>query len=142
VRATLPKPTPSEIISALESLRPYKADVRAIIETRLLAEPLPDEARGVLAPVDPPPLPPGVRLVSYCPKNPPLAVAPISVVTDINKFIRSYLRDLEFRLEHPQARACASLNEILAKLAEVGVELALDPPLDPERERTGEAGGG
>jgi hypothetical protein len=141
VRAALPKPTPSEIISALESLRPFKADVRTIIEGRMLAEPLPDGARGVLASGDPPPLPRGVRLIRYCPKNPPVAVSSISVVTDVKKFIRSYLQDLGFRLKHPHTRACASLNEILAKLAEVGVELALDQPLAPERELTDEAEG-
>jgi hypothetical protein len=140
VRATLPKPTPSGIISALDSLRPYKADVRAIIEAGMLADALPDEAHGVLASADPPSLPRGVRLLSYCPKTPPVAVTPISVVTDVNKFIGSYLRDLEFRLEHPKAHACASLNEILAKLAEVGVELALDPPIASEEKRAGKAG--
>jgi hypothetical protein len=141
VRASLPKPTPSEIISALESLRPYKADVRTLIEARMVAEPLPNEARGVLASADPPPLPRGVRLLSYCPKSPPVAVTSISVVTDISKCLRSYLQDLEFRLEHPQARVCAPLSEILSKLAEVGVELALDPPRAPESDRTDETVG-
>jgi len=73
-----------------------------------------------------PQLPRGVRLVRYSPKKPPVAVAPIAIVTDVDRFIHSYLRDLQFRLEHPKAHACAPLYEILAKLAEVGVELEID----------------
>ncbi len=98
------------------------------LESRLDGER--DQVRGVRAPAECPPLPAGVKLVRYCPKDPPVAIAPISIVTDVDKFIRSYLRDLRFRLEHPGAYACAPLEEILAKLAEVGVELALDAPVD------------
>jgi hypothetical protein len=71
-------------------------------------------------------LPGGVRLIRYSPKKPPVAVAPISIVTDMDKFIRAYVRDLGQRLQYPGTHACASLPEILAKLAEVGLELALD----------------
>jgi len=71
-------------------------------------------------------LPGGVRLIRYRPKKPPVAVAPVSIVTDVDKFILAYLRDLGHRLQHPKTHACASLSEILAKLAEVGVELLLD----------------
>jgi hypothetical protein len=82
--------------------------------------------RGVQPPAECPVLPTGVKLVRYRPKAAPVAVAPVSIVTDMDKFIRSYLRDLHFRLEHPKAHACAPLREILAKLAEVGVELEID----------------
>jgi len=97
------------------------------LETRLDGER--DDVRRVRAPAECPPLPAGVKLVRYCPKAPPVAVQPCSIVTDVDKFIRSYLRDLGFRLEHPKAYACAPLPEILAKLAEVGVELEIDAPL-------------
>lgn len=73
-----------------------------------------------------PQLPPGVRSIRYQPKSSPVAVAPVSIVTDVDKFICAYLRDLRFRLEHPKAYACAPLYEILAKLAEVGLELEID----------------
>ena len=36
-------------------------------------------------------LPPGVRLVNYEPKQPPFAVAPVSIVTNAGKFYRAYL---------------------------------------------------
>jgi len=55
-----------------------------------------------------------------------VAVTPVSIVTDVDKFMRAHLRDLHFRLEHPNAHASAPLPEILAKLAEVGLELALE----------------
>jgi hypothetical protein len=69
-----------------------------------------------------------------------VAVQPVIVVVDVSKFICSCLRDLELRLQHPKSHACASLSEILAKLAEVGVELALDPPIASEGKRAGKAG--
>ncbi|HEV2491482.1 MAG TPA: hypothetical protein VG204_00255 [Terriglobia bacterium] len=85
-----------------------------------------DEVRGVRSSAECPPLPAGVKLVRYRPKEPPVAVAPISIVTDVDKFIQAYLRDLGHRLQHPATHSCAPLPEILAKLAEVGLELTLD----------------
>ena len=38
-------------------------------------------------------LPPGVKLVSYNPKQSPFAVAPVSVVTNAGKFYRAYLAE-------------------------------------------------
>jgi len=74
-------------------------------------------------------LPPGVRLVSYNPKRAPFAVAPISIITDAGKFFRAYLRDLQFRLEHPDGYHCSPLADILSKLADAGLELRADGPL-------------
>ena len=71
-------------------------------------------------------LPSGVKVVRYHPKQAPFAVAPVSVVTDVGRFVHSHLRDLAWRLEHPNSRACAPLNEILAKLAEAGLDLRLE----------------
>ena len=82
---------------------------------------------GISAPPGCPPLPPGVSLVRYAPKSLPVLIAPWSVVTDVGKFIQAYLQDLGWRLAHPQTYACAPLLEILAKLAEVGVELEIEP---------------
>jgi hypothetical protein len=101
----------------LETLRANREAVAALVCERF---------RGVAAPARCPPLPPGVRLVNYTPKKPPVAVAPISIVTDVDKFIQAYLMDLGHRLQYPETHACASLPEILAKLAEVGLELALE----------------
>jgi|GEM_PF-1904131 len=86
------------------------------------------------APAECPALPQGVRLVKYAPKDPPVAIAPISIVTEVDKFIRAYLRDLGHRLKYPETHACAPLSEILAKLAEVGLEVTLDGSTERTRE--------
>jgi hypothetical protein len=88
---------------------------------------VPGSAISVPAPAVCPPLPKGVRLVCYRPKQPPVFVAPISIVADVDKFIQVYLGELDARLNHPlQIRAGGSVFEILAKLAEVGLELAIE----------------
>lgn len=71
-------------------------------------------------------LPAAVRLVSYHPMQPPFAVAPVSVVTDAGKFFDAYLRDLRWRVEHPHSYAAPPLADILAKLADAGLELTLE----------------
>jgi hypothetical protein len=81
---------------------------------------------GVRAPVECPALPIGVKLLRYRPKAPPIALVPVSIVTDVDTFIRDHLRALGHRLKYPRTRAIASIPEILAQLAEVGVELALE----------------
>jgi hypothetical protein len=74
-----------------------------------------------------------VKLVRYLPKDPPVAVAPVSIVTNVEKFIEAYLRDLSHRLKHPGTHACAPVSEILAKLAEVGLELEILSPSEMAR---------
>jgi hypothetical protein len=68
-------------------------------------------------------LPPGFRLVSYHPKKAPFAVAPVSIVTNARKFLRAYLRDLRWLAKHTNTHATAPLANILAKLADAGLEL-------------------
>jgi len=90
---------------------------------------VPVSAITVSAPAVCPPLPKGVRLVRYRPKEAPVFVAPISIVADVGKFIRVYLEELDAQLNHPiQIRAGGSVFEIVAKLAEVGLELAIEVP--------------
>jgi hypothetical protein len=76
-------------------------------------------------------LPPGVTLVSYRPKPAPFAVRPVSIVTNARKFFRAYLADLAWRIEHPDGYAAPPLADILAKLADGGLELELKS--DPKR---------
>ena len=71
-------------------------------------------------------LPPGVRLLSYQPKDPPFAVAPVSVVTNAGKFYRSYLADLRVALTKPKGYRWPSVIDILAKLADAGLQLELN----------------
>ena len=72
-------------------------------------------------------LPAGVRLVSYEPKEAPFDVAPVSVVTNAGKFFRVYLADLAWRMKHPKVSAAPPLADILAKLTEAGLKLAVEP---------------
>jgi hypothetical protein len=89
----------------------------------------PLEARGVPAPSVCPCLPKGVRLVRYKPRVPPVDIRLVSVVSDVDKFIRHYLEELDARLHSPvQIRGGGSVFEILSKLAEAGLELAIEPP--------------
>jgi hypothetical protein len=75
------------------------------------------------------PLPVGVKLLSYAPKNPPVAVTVCSVVTDVPKFIQHALGELDARLHHPvQIKAGDSVFDLLSKLADVGLELKLEWP--------------
>ena len=81
----------------------------------------------VSAPAQPPALPPGVRLMSYRPKQAPVAVTVCSVVTDVPKFIEHCLAELSARLHSPvQIRAGDSVFELLSKLADCGLELVVE----------------
>jgi len=157
IKVSYPKDCRDAVAPLLPQLRAHKAEVtRFVLEKERIhsartptlygqketsqAEVAPpfeagvsDSDAGSLAPPKCPLLPPGVRLIRYRPKPSPVAVAPVSIVTDVGKFIAAYLADLDYRLRHPDTYACASLPEILAKLAEVGVELATEVPLGPER---------
>jgi hypothetical protein len=73
-------------------------------------------------------LPAGVRLVFYQPKQVPFAVAPVCIVTNAGKFYRRYLADLARRLERPEGYQCPPLADILAKLADAGLELQVEKP--------------
>jgi hypothetical protein len=116
VSVTYPREQKDEIQAVVRTLRANRDRVIEMVRER----------QGVPAPSKCPPLPPGVRLVSYRPKAPPVALALVSIVNDVDRFILAYLGDLRWRLAHPNTHACAPLREILTKLAEVGVELAID----------------
>jgi len=106
----------------IKALREWKADVVEILKDR--QAPL-----GTSAPPECPLLPKGVRLVKYAPKTPPVAIAPVSIVNDVRRFIEAKLAELDARLNKPiQIRAGDGVFEILSKLAEVGVELAIEVP--------------
>jgi len=77
-------------------------------------------------------LPPGIKVVSYQPKKAPFAVRPVSLVTNSGLFYRAYLRDLAVRLEKPKSHACPPLADILAKLADAGLELRAEIPTASE----------
>jgi len=71
-------------------------------------------------------LPAGVRALKYEPKAVPFALAPVSIVTSAGKFFRAYLKDLAWRLAHPDTHAAPPLTDILTKLADAGLDLTTD----------------
>lgn len=108
-----------------EEARELLAEVRkdreayiALLRDRESKPPTIEEVRATL--------PSGVKLVSYHPKQTPFPVAPVSVITNAGKFFQAYLRDLHWRMEHPDRCAAPPLRDILAKLADAGLELQLE----------------
>jgi hypothetical protein len=116
VALTLPPNCPPETeIAIVETIRANRVAVSAILHDMGSEAPPLEEVKASL--------PPGVKLVSYHPKQAPFAVAPVSVVKNAGKFYRAYLKDLGWRIEHPEGRAAPPLSDIVAKLAEAGLEL-------------------
>ena len=72
-------------------------------------------------------LPAGLRLISYAPKKPPVAVEQCSVVTNVKLFIQSSLADLEYRLLHPDSvRLGWTVPQILDRLRQVGLVIEVE----------------
>lgn len=70
----------------------------------------------------PPPMPPGVRLLKWEPKTPPIAIVRMGIVCDVDKFIAATLRELRARLEGKNFLAGNwSLLELINRLEQVGV---------------------
>lgn len=71
-----------------------------------------------------PPMPPGISLVKWEPKEPPVAIVHMGVVTDVPKFVAATLRELEARLQGKDSLAGNwSLRELAERLEQVGVEV-------------------
>jgi hypothetical protein len=119
VALTLPQNCPPDTEAAIvETIRVNRDAVSAILDDMESKAPSLEEVIASL--------PPGVKLVSYHPKQAPFAVRPVSLVTNAGKFYRAYLKDLRWRAEHPDGYAAPPLRDITAKLAEAGLELHLE----------------
>ncbi len=74
-------------------------------------------------------MPVGVRLVSWTPKKAPVQLSQCSTVTDVEKFIRSTLRQVEARLDGKGWLAGNwTLSTLLERLAACGCFVKLDNP--------------
>jgi len=109
-----------EVPPLVSELRARHEEAISILRERQCRPPTLEEVKAAL--------PAGVRLVSYQPKEAPFAVAPVSIVADAGKFLRAYLRDLNWRLEHPDGHAAPPLADILSKLGDAGLELKIGKP--------------
>jgi hypothetical protein len=119
VALTLPHNCPPDTEAAIvETIRRDRKAVIAILQDIESKAPSLEEVKASLSP--------GVRLVSYRPRQAPFAVMSISVVTDAEKFYRAYLADLSRRLAKLKGCHCPPLADILSKLADAGLELTVD----------------
>jgi hypothetical protein len=76
-----------------------------------------------------PAMPAGVRLVHWEPKADPIELPQGSVVTDVEKFVRTTLAQLDAKLNGKSWQAGNwPLSTLIGRLAAVGVEIALDDP--------------
>lgn len=73
-----------------------------------------------------PPTPPGVRLVDWNLKEPPVAIETCSVVIDSALFARTTLEQLRIALANPRRWVGWSVQQLIDRLAQVGVTVALE----------------
>jgi hypothetical protein len=75
----------------------------------------------------PPPMPPGVRLRKWEPKDPPIAIVHMGIVSNVDKFVAATLLQLRARLEGKDSLAGNwSLRELVDRLEQVGVLVTVE----------------
>jgi hypothetical protein len=74
-----------------------------------------------------PTMPPGVHLVSWELKEPPVVLEMCSVVTNTALFARTTLGQLRAALANPRRWVGWSIPELIDRLAQVGVRVTLEP---------------
>lgn len=70
--------------------------------------------------------PPGVRIIGWNLKEPPIAIEYRAVVTDPAKFASATLGELRERLTNPMRKYGWSVPQLIDRLAQVGVTVALE----------------
>ena len=72
-------------------------------------------------------MPAGVRLVSWEPKKPPVAIVHMGEVTDVPKSVAATLRELEAWLDGKDFLAGKwSVRELVERLEQVGVQVQVE----------------
>ncbi|MFY9582913.1 MAG: hypothetical protein WAR21_00295 [Candidatus Acidiferrales bacterium] len=74
-----------------------------------------------------PAMPPGVRLLRWNLKQPPIAIETCGVVVDPALFARSSLEQLRVALAEPRRWVGWTIPQLIDRLRQVGVEVALEP---------------
>jgi hypothetical protein len=72
-------------------------------------------------------MPAGVRLIEWNLKQPPVAIETCAVVTDSGLFARTTLEQLRIALAGPKRWVGWSVPQLIDRLAQVGVRVALAP---------------
>jgi hypothetical protein len=98
-----------ELASQITFLRAHREEVREFLRTR----------RSL------PAMPPGVRLVQWNLKQPPVAIETCAIVTDPDLFARTTLDQLRNALAEPKRWVGWSVSQLIDRLAQVGVIVAV-----------------
>jgi hypothetical protein len=106
IRYRVPKDNP-EAQALMETVRAEKQNLLAYLRTRSA-------------------LPPGVRLVSWNLKDPPVAIETCAVVTGPALFVRTTLEQLRIALVEPRRWVGWSVPQLIDRLAQVGVIVVLE----------------
>ena len=101
-----------ELAAHVNFLRERRAQVTAFLRTRTVVAPMP----------------PGVRLVAWNLKEPPIAIEYHAVVIDPAKFARATLGELRERLTNPKRKYGWTVPQLIDRLSQVGVTVALKSP--------------
>jgi hypothetical protein len=109
IRYAIPKEN-REAPGLLAKLRDRRAEVAAFLKVR--------RSR--------PTMPPGVRLIRWNLKDPPIAIETCSVVTDPPLFAKGTLEQLRLAIENPKRWAGWSVPQLLDRLGQIGVIVALE----------------
>ena len=72
-------------------------------------------------------MPPGVRLISWNLKDPPVAIETCAVVIGTALFARTTLEQLRIAIEKPTRWVGWTVPQLVDRLAQVGVVVALEP---------------
>lgn len=78
--------------------------------------------------------PPGVRIIGWNLKEPPIAIEYYAVVTNPAKFARATLAELRERLTNHKRKYGWSVEQLIDRLAQVGVAVALECTETPTAE--------
>jgi hypothetical protein len=114
---------PSATAHLVEVLRLQREEVRAILRQRHQETQRPPSIPQALP--DGLTLPDGVRVVSWQPKEPPVTITHCAVVTDIPRFIKATLRQLQHLLagDTPFLAGNWSTRDLIERLEQVGLKL-------------------
>ena len=99
-----------ELAAQVNVLRDHRAEVAVYLKTRSII----------------PTMPPGVRLVKWSLKEPPISIEYHAVVTEPAKFARATLGELRERLTNPKRKYGWTMPQLIDRLAQVGVTVALE----------------
>ncbi len=71
-------------------------------------------------------MPPGIRLIGWSLKDPPILIETCAIVTDPEPFARRTLDQLRIALAEPRRWVGWSVPQLIDRLAQVGVIVVLD----------------